>query len=196
MVRRVLTAFFRGDAPVAQLDRALVYGTRGRKFESSRARQMDEEGDLRWMRRALAEADVAATKGEVPVGCAIVSASGELLATGHNLRETDEDPTAHAEIVAMRAAARKLGTWRLESTTLFVTLEPCVMCAGAMVNARVGRVVYGCADPKAGACSTLFTIGEDTRLNHRFPTTGGVLAEEAAERLRGFFAALRAQGKK
>ena len=154
---------------------------------------MDDE---RWMRVALDEADAAAAKGEVPVGCAIVSASGELLATGHNLRETDEDPTAHAEIVAIRIAARKLGTWRLEDTTLYVTLEPCVMCAGAMVNARVGRVVYGCTDPKAGACTTLFTIGEDTRLNHRFPIVGGVLADECAERLKRFFASLRAQGKK
>jgi len=154
---------------------------------------MDDE---RWMRVALEEADVAASKGEVPVGCAIVSATGELLATGHNLRETDEDPTAHAEIVAIRTAAQKLGTWRLEDTTLYVTLEPCVMCAGAMVNARVGRLVYGAADPKAGACTTLFTIGTDTRLNHRFPIVSGVLAEECADRLRRFFAALRAQGKK
>lgn len=156
---------------------------------------MNEEHE-RWMSSALAEADEAATKGEVPVGCVIVSSSGELFATGHNLRETDEDPTAHAEIVAIRTAARKLGTWRLEDTTLYVTLEPCVMCAGAIVNARVGRVIYGCTDPKAGACTTLFTIGEDTRLNHRFASAGGVLAEACAERLKRFFAALRAQGKK
>jgi tRNA(adenine34) deaminase len=154
---------------------------------------MDDE---RWMRVALDEADVAASKGEVPVGAVLVSSTGELLATGHNLRETDEDPTAHAEVVAIRAAAQKLGTWRLENTTLYATLEPCVMCAGAMVNARVGRLVYGAADPKAGACTTLFTIGTDTRLNHRFPIVTGVLAEECADRLRRFFAALRAQGKK
>ena len=152
--------------------------------------------DEHWMRCALAEADGAAAKGEVPVGCAIVSVSGELLATGHNLRETDEDPTAHAEIVAMRVASKKLATWRLEGATLFVTLEPCVMCAGAMVNARIARVVYGCDDPKAGACKTLFTIGQDARLNHRFPVEGGVLATECAVRLTSFFAALRAQGKK
>jgi tRNA(adenine34) deaminase len=156
---------------------------------------MNDEHE-RWMRCALDEADVAASKGEVPVGCAIVSASGELLATGHNLRETDEDPTAHAEIIAIRAAARKLASWRLEDTTLYVTLEPCAMCAGAMVNARVGRVVYGADDPKAGACATLFTIGQDVRLNHRFPIERGVLADECADRLRRFFAALRAQGKK
>jgi tRNA(adenine34) deaminase len=150
----------------------------------------------RWMQVALGEADAAASKGEVPVGCAIVSSTGELLATGHNLRETDEDPTAHAEIVAIRMAAKKLGSWRLEDTTLYVTLEPCVMCAGAMVNARVARLVYGADDPKAGACTTLYTIGADTRLNHRFSIEGGVLAEESADRLRRFFAALRAQGKK
>jgi tRNA(adenine34) deaminase len=155
-----------------------------------------KDDDERWMRSALDEADRAAAKGEVPVGCVIVAASGELLATGHNLRETDEDPTAHAEIVAIRTAARGLGTWRLEDTTVYVTLEPCVMCAGAMVNARIGRVVYGCDDPKAGACSTLFTIGQDPRLNHRFPIERGVLAEECADRLKRFFAALRAQGKK
>ncbi len=145
---------------------------------------------------ALAEADLAAAKGEVPVGCAIVSAGSELLATGHNLRETTGDPTAHAEIVAIRAAAQKVGSWRLEDTTLYVTLEPCVMCAGAIVNARVGRVVYAADDPKAGACSSLYAIGEDLRLNHRFPVVKGVLAEESRARLQAFFAALRALGKK
>jgi tRNA(adenine34) deaminase len=157
---------------------------------------MEVREDEHWMGLALEEADVASSKGEVPVGCAIVSSAGELLATGHNLRETDEDPTAHAEIVAIRAAARKLGSWRLQDTILYVTLEPCVMCAGAMVNARVGRLVYGADDPKAGACTTLFTIGEDPRLNHRFPVVRGVLAEASAERLRAFFGALRALGKK
>ncbi len=148
------------------------------------------------MRCALEQADVAATKGEVPVGCVVVGPAGDLLATGHNLRETDSDPTAHAEIVAIRAAARALGTWRLEGATLYVTLEPCVMCAGALVNARIGRVVYGCDDPKAGACKTLYAIGEDTRLNHRYPVERGVLEVECADRLRQFFAALRARGKK
>ncbi|MBX3190878.1 MAG: tRNA adenosine(34) deaminase TadA [Labilithrix sp.] len=152
--------------------------------------------DEHWMRCALAEADRASAKGEVPVGAVVVGASGELLATGHNLRETDADPTAHAEIVAIREAARKIGAWRLEGATLYVTLEPCVMCAGAMVNARIARVVYGCDDPKAGACKTLFTIGEDTRLNHRFPITRGVLETDCAARLKSFFAALRALGKK
>ena len=132
----------------------------------------------------------------VPVGAVIVSAAGELLATGHNLRESDNDPSAHAELLAMRSAARALSSWRLEGATVYVTLEPCVMCAGAMVNARVARLVYGCDDPKAGACGTLYSIGDDTRLNHRFPTVRGVLADECADRLKRFFAALRAQGKK
>ncbi len=152
--------------------------------------------DESWMREALVEADRAASRGEVPVGCVLVDASGARVASGHNLRETDADPTAHAEIVAVRAAARALGSWRLEGHTLYVTLEPCVMCAGALVNARIARVVWGCDDPKAGACTTLFTIGQDTRLNHRFAVTRGVLEVDCADRLKRFFAALRAQGKK
>lgn len=152
--------------------------------------------DNEWMRAALAEADLAASLGEVPVGCVLVDADGVKVASGHNLRETNADPTAHAEIVALRAAARARGTWRLEGHTLFVTLEPCVMCAGALVNARIARVVWGCDDPKAGACTTLFTIGQDARLNHRFTMTRGVLETECAERLKRFFASLRASGKK
>ena len=124
------------------------------------------------------------------------NAANETWTLRHNLRETAADPTAHAEIVAIREAARARGSWRLDGTTLYVTLEPCPMCAGAMVNARVGRVVWGCDDPKAGACTSLFAIGQDARLNHRFAITRGVLEEECADRLRRFFAALRAQGKK
>jgi tRNA(adenine34) deaminase len=152
--------------------------------------------EVLWMREALAEADIAATEGEVPVGCVIVAADGRELARGRNRRENDADPTAHAEMVAMRAAARALGTWRLEGVTLYVTLEPCVMCAGALVNARIERVVWGCDDPKAGACRTLYAIGQDTRLNHRYVASGGVLEQDCADRLRRFFAELRAQGKK
>lgn len=148
------------------------------------------------MHEALAEADRAAALGEVPVGCVLVDASGHKLVASHNLRETESDPTAHAEIVAIRAASRARGSWRLEGCTLFVTLEPCVMCAGALVNARIAKVVWGCDDPKAGACATLFTIGQDPRLNHRFAMTRGVLEAECADRLKRFFAALRAQGKK
>jgi tRNA(adenine34) deaminase len=125
-----------------------------------------------------------------------VDARGAEVARGHNLRETDADPTAHAEIVAIRTAAKKLASWRLEGCTLYATLEPCPMCAGALVNARVKRVVWGCDDPKAGAVTTMFGIGSDPRLNHRFLIEKGVLAEECAERLKRFFAALRAQGKK
>lgn len=147
------------------------------------------------MQEALALADRAAEVGEVPVGCVLIDAEGNKVASSHNLRETEGDPTAHAEIVAIRSAARARGAWRLEGHTLYVTLEPCAMCAGALVNARVARVVWGCDDPKAGACVSLFSIGQDPRLNHRFATTGGVRGAECADRLKRFFAALRAQAK-
>ena len=149
-----------------------------------------------WMREALVLADRAAAQGEVPVGALIVSSEGARIGEGFNLREAEQDPTAHAEMIAIRAAARAIGSWRLEKTTLYVTLEPCPMCAGALVHARVARVVWGCDDPKGGACRTLFAIGGDPRLNHRFEMVPGVLAEECADRLRRFFTALRAQGKK
>jgi tRNA(adenine34) deaminase len=152
--------------------------------------------DAEWMRVALAEADEAASEGEVPVGCVVVSCAGEEVARGRNARESLQDPTAHAEILAIRAAAQASGSWRLDGTTAYVTLEPCAMCAGALVHARVARVVYGCSDPKGGAVSTLFSIGRDERLNHRFEVTTGVLEGECSERLRSFFAALRALGKK
>jgi len=147
--------------------------------------------DLEMMRAALAEADAAAAKGEVPVGCVIVDAHGREIARAHNAREALADPTAHAETLALREAAARSLTWRLEGATAYVTLEPCPMCAGALVNARVARVVYGCADPKAGAITTMFGIGTDSRLNHRFEVTAGVLAEECAERLSTFFRTLR-----
>jgi tRNA(adenine34) deaminase len=152
--------------------------------------------DERWMRIALTEARLAAEHGDVPVGAVVVGPDGAELSRGQNLREREGDPTAHAELVAIRAAARVTGHWRLESATLFVTLEPCAMCAGALVNARVARVVYGAPDPKAGAVSSLFEIGRDARLNHRFDVESGVLAEASAELLRAFFAALRARGEK
>jgi tRNA(adenine34) deaminase len=155
-----------------------------------------DDADLRWMSVALGEADEAASVGEVPVGCVLVSADGVELARGQNKRETLNDPTAHAELVAVRAAAERLGSWRLDGVVAYVTLEPCPMCAGALVNARIGRLVYGCEDPKAGAITTLFSIGQDPRLNHRFAVTSGVLAQDCADRLRAFFGKLRAQGKK
>ena len=149
-----------------------------------------------WMQVALGEADAAAAMGEVPVGCVLVDAAGEELARGHNLREASQDPTAHAEMIAVRAAAAKTGSFRLEGVTAYVTLEPCPMCAGALVHARVARVVYGCDDPKGGALVSLYTVGVDGKMNHTFELTRGVLAEESAARLKAFFSALRAQGKK
>lgn len=147
------------------------------------------------MALALAEADAAARDGDVPVGAVLVSPAGELV-PGRNRREIDQDPTAHAEVVAIREAARRLGHWRLVGWTCVVTLEPCPMCAGALVNARVARLVYGCRDPKAGAVRTLFSVADDTRLNHRVDVVEGVEAEACAQRLRDFFAARRREGKK
>jgi len=148
------------------------------------------------MRVALEEADAAAALGEVPVGCVLVDAHGGELARGRNARERSADPTAHAEMMALQAAAIVRKSWRLEGATAYVTLEPCAMCAGALVLARIARLVYGCDDPKGGAVVTLFGIGQDARLNHRFAIDRGVLAEECAQRLSAFFASLRSQGKK
>jgi tRNA(adenine34) deaminase len=143
------------------------------------------------MRLALAEADLAPAHGDVPVGAVVVSADGLVLARDHNRREERADPTAHAELLAIREATRGLPGWRLEGATLYVTLEPCAMCAGALVNARVARLVFGAADPKAGAVVSLFKIGTDSRLNHRFEVEAGCLAEEGGARLSRFFADLR-----
>jgi tRNA(adenine34) deaminase len=143
------------------------------------------------MRIALEEADAAAAHGDVPVGAVLVDESDAVVARGHNRREIDGDPTAHAEIVAIREAARLRGHWRLDDLTLVVTLEPCPMCAGAIVNARLPRVIWGCADEKGGAMGSLYVIGRDPRLNHRVAVVGRVLASECAERLRTFFAARR-----
>ncbi len=142
-----------------------------------------------WMMRALAEARSAAAHGDVPVGAVIVR-DDQLVASAGNRREQDCDPTAHAEVVALRAAAHELGRWRVDAT-LYVTQEPCPMCAGALVNARVNRLVYGCANPKAGAVTTLFQLATDPRLNHRIEVLGGVRAEESAQLLSEFFADLR-----
>jgi tRNA(adenine34) deaminase len=142
------------------------------------------------MREALAEARAAEARGEVPVGCVIV-VGDRIVGRGHNLRETSQDPTAHAELIALREAAAALGSWRLEDATLYVTLEPCPMCAGALVNARIARVVYGADDPKAGATTTLYAIGSDARLNHRFALVPGVLAAECGALLSDFFARIR-----
>ena len=145
--------------------------------------------DREWMRVALAEARAAALRDEVPVGAVLVI-DGQEAARGHNRTISDLDPTAHAEIVVLRAAARQAGDHRVGGT-LYVTLEPCVMCMGALLQARVERLVFGAADPKAGAATTLYRLGSDTRLNHRFATDGGVLAEECGAILSAFFRARR-----
>lgn len=145
------------------------------------------------MREALAEAAVPGPgRGEVPVGAIILDPAGAQLARAHNQRESDADPTAHAEIVAIRAAGRALGCWHLDGCTLVVTLEPCTMCAGAVVAARIARVVYGAADPKAGAAGSLWDVLRDRRLNHRAEVVGGILAEECGALLQEFFAQRRA----
>ena len=144
--------------------------------------------DEEYMRLALEEAEAAAAEGEVPIG-AVVVCDGRVVARAHNRREGDADPSAHAEFTAMVAAARALGRWRLTGCTVYVTLEPCLMCAGLMVNARVDRCVYGAADPKGGAVGTLFDVSHDPRLNHEFSVTSGVMANESAELLRSFFRA-------
>lgn len=144
--------------------------------------------DLAMMRRALDLAAHAATLGEVPVGAVVYdTATGRILGEAHNRRHLDKDPTAHAELLAIRAAAAAIGDWRLNNCSLAVTLEPCPMCAGLIVNARLGRVLYGCADPKAGAMGSLMRLTEDERLNHRVTPIAGVLGDEAAALLREFF---------
>jgi tRNA(adenine34) deaminase len=147
--------------------------------------------DWEAMGLALAEARRAAEWGDVPVGAAVV-AEGRVIALGANDRERAGDPTAHAEIIALRLAARELGSWRLGEATLYVTLEPCPMCAGALVAARLGRLVFGAADPKAGACGSLYNLCADPRLNHELPVQGGVRAEESTALLTEWFAYRRA----
>lgn len=142
------------------------------------------------MALALGQARTAESMGEVPIG-AVVVCDGAVVASGYNRRETDNDPAGHAELLAIREAASKLGRWRLSDCTVYVTLEPCPMCAGLMHQARVSRCVYAAPDPKAGALGTLYDLHDDTRLNHRFEVTSGVLEQESAELLRAFFRRLR-----
>lgn len=148
------------------------------------------------MRMAIEEAKVAADEDEVPVGAIVVSMDKGIIASAHNQREQLKDPTAHAEMIALTQAAKALDSWRLERCLLYVTLEPCPMCAGALVQARLPFVIYGATDQKAGACQTLYQITNDSRLNHRCQVIGGVLAEDCAGMLSRFFAAKRAMGKK
>ncbi len=146
--------------------------------------------DAAFMREALVEAEKALALDEVPVGAVLVL-DGRIIGRGHNRRETDGDPTAHAEILALREGARQRQHWRLHGTTLYVTLEPCPMCAGALVNARVARLVYGAADPKAGAAGTVLEVASNPDLNHRLAITSGVLADKATALLQRFFRARR-----
>lgn len=148
-----------------------------------------------WMRSALAQAAAAEEADEVPVG-AVVVFDGNIIAEAHNQREMLNDPTAHAEMLAITQAAEALGSWRLLDCTLYVTLEPCPMCAGAIVQARIPRLIYGASDPKAGACESLYQITSDVRLNHQTVVLGGVMEEECRTILREFFRKQRAQGKK
>lgn len=143
------------------------------------------------MRAALAQARAAEADGDVPIGAVVVDDAGRLLGAGRNVREAEHDPTGHAEVVALRAAARELGEWRLEGCTLVVTLEPCTMCAGAAVLSRVARVVIGAWDPKAGAVGSLWDVVRDRRLNHRPEVVGGVLERECAALLEEFFSERR-----
>ncbi len=146
------------------------------------------QADIETMRRALELARQAGAQGEVPVGAIVYETdTGRVLAQASNTRQGHHDPAGHAELLAIRAAAQAIGDWRLSNCTLVVTLEPCAMCAGLIVNARVGRLVYGCADPKAGAVESLYHLCQDRRLNHRVTPIAGVLAEESSEMLKAFF---------
>jgi tRNA(adenine34) deaminase len=150
----------------------------------------EEAMDEQWMAEALAEARLALAAGEVPVGAVVVH-DGAIVGRGHNRRESANDPLGHAELLAIASAAKHLGRWRLFGCSLIVTLEPCPMCAGAVVNARIDRLVYGATDPRAGAAGSVMDIVRDGRLNHRAEVVGGVRAAESAELLRGFFASRR-----
>ncbi len=151
--------------------------------------------DAYWMGIALREAKKAGDRGEIPIGAVVVK-DGVIIGRGHNLREGKQDPVAHAEIIAIRQAARKIGNWRLTGATLYVTLEPCLMCMGAILLARIYRVVFGCYDPKAGAAGSLYDLSRDARLNHQVALVPGVRGEECSAILSGFFAALRREKKK
>lgn len=155
---------------------------------------MTESADIAFMQLALAQAQLAWDRGEVPVGAVVVCA-GEVVATGFNQPIGTHDPSAHAEIVALRAAAEKLGNYRLPGCTLYVTLEPCVMCSGAMLHARLARVVYAATDPKTGACGSVLDLFANPQLNHHAACVGGVMAHEASTMLKAFFAERRAAAR-
>jgi tRNA(adenine34) deaminase len=152
------------------------------------------EQDQRFMRLAMQEAADAEALEEVPIGALVVK-EGEIIGRGHNLRETDQDPTAHAEMIAIRQAAEKLGSWRLIDCTLYVTLEPCVMCMGGIILARIPQLVYGCRDPRVGAVGSIYDFSSDERFNHQVQVREGVLQQECSEQLSTFFRRLREQKK-
>ena len=158
----------------------------GDRIMSDLVRRTDEDH----MRMALAEAEKAAAEGETPIGAVLVIGD-QVITTAHNMRETWQDPTAHAESIVLRDASEQLGRWRLPDATVFVTMEPCLMCAGALVLARVGRLVYGCRDPRAGALGSVYDVVRDGRLNHVYRITPGVLEAECRSVLQGFFEKLR-----
>ncbi|MEM8804624.1 MAG: tRNA adenosine(34) deaminase TadA [Cyanobacteria bacterium P01_G01_bin.38] len=141
----------------------------------------------RWMIRALELAEAAGTAGDVPVGAVVVDAEGQVLAEAANRRQRDQDPTAHAEVLALRAAGQKLGSWHLDQCTLYVTLEPCPMCAGAMINARLGQLVYGADDPKAGAIRSVLNLPDSAASNHRLSVVGGILGDVCQQQLQDWF---------
>ncbi len=151
---------------------------------------MNKSGDKKFMEIALQEARKARNKDEVPIG-ALVVREDEILARAHNLKETSQLPTAHAELLAVKSAAEKLGSWRLEGCKVYVTLEPCIMCAGLLLQARIEKLVYGAADPKSGAVKSLYNLLEDERLNHQIQVVSGIYAEKSSRMLKKFFANLR-----
>ena len=155
---------------------------------------MNLTDDTTYMQAAIAEAELARAKGEVPIGAVIVH-EVQIIGRGHNLRETSNDPTSHAEMVAIRQAAEAIGHWRLLETTLYVTLEPCVMCMGAIILARIPRLVYACRDPRAGAVGSIYDFSSDERFNHKVEVVEGVLGAECSALLSGFFQELRAGRK-
>lgn len=182
------------DMQSASSRRVVGSGTRSGASGPTDTMETMETNDETYMALALEEARAAAEEGEVPIG-AVVVCDGKVVGRAHNRRETDADPSAHAEFAAMLEAARTLGRWRLTGCTVYVTLEPCLMCAGLMVNGRIDRCVYGAPDPKGGAVGTLYDVSHDPRLNHEFEVTAGVLEEECAETLRAFFRERRAARK-
>ena len=161
--------------------------------QRTRVEQIDNQ-DQTFMAEALEEARIAAALGEVPIGSVVVH-GGEIIGRGHNLRESSNDPTTHAEMIAIRQAAAALDSWRLLDSTIYVTLEPCVMCMGAIILARIPRLVYACRDPRAGAAGSIYDFSRDERFNHRVAVDEGVLGDECSEMLSGFFRELRAQKK-